>query len=144
MARTWNPIWKIDVQRIDRQHEGLYDRFDAFVEAASAGSRTVAATEALFFLSSYVDEHFRDEEAAMAEAGYPGLADHRELHRGFARELAELTGSFRAKGATPSFLLALANLFESWLTLHITRADQRFGDFLRARASGGERAGSGS
>jgi len=136
VARSWDPKWRLGLTAIDAQHEGLFDRFDAFVEAASAGARTGAATDALFFLSRYVEEHFGDEEQAMAEAGYPGLAEHRALHGGFVQELAGLSAQFRQGGASPPFLLALANLFESWLTLHITREDARFGEFLRARSGG--------
>jgi hemerythrin len=131
VARSWNPKWKIDVAAIDAQHEGLFDRFDAFVEAASTQDRTAAATEALFFLSRYVEEHFGDEERSMADADYPGLQAHRELHQGFVRELAGLSARFREGGPTPAFLMALGNLFESWLSLHITREDRAFGEFLR-------------
>jgi hemerythrin len=134
VARSWNPKWKIGIAALDAQHEGLFDRFDAFVEAASSQDRAAAATEALFFLSRYVDEHFGDEERAMADAGYPGLPVHRELHQGFVRELAGLSTRFREGGPTPSFLMALGNLFESWLTLHITREDRAFGEALRRQA----------
>ena len=136
MPRTWNPRWKIGVAAIDAQHEALFDRFDAFIETASAGARITASNEALAFLSRYVDEHFGDEERAMAEAAYPGLEEQRELHRTFVQELAGLSARFREGGPTPTFLLDLANLFECWLTLHITRVDQRFAEFLRARGGG--------
>jgi hemerythrin len=136
VARSWNPKWKVDVASIDQQHERLFDRFDAFVEAASGHERTAAATDALFFLSGYVDEHFGDEEQAMEGAGYPGLPVHRELHQGFVRELAGLSARFREGGPTPAFLMALGNLFESWLSLHITREDRAFGEFLREQGGG--------
>ena len=38
----------------------------------------------------------------------------------------------REAGATSAFLLDLANLFEQWLTAHITREDRRFGAYLAA------------
>ncbi len=136
VARSWDPKLKIDVAAIDSQHEGLFDRFDTFVEAASArdhGAVRREASDALAFLARFVDEHFGDEELAMAESGYPDLERHRELHRAFTRELAGLVERHRVQGATPSFLLALANLFESWLTLHISQVDQRLGEFLRGR-----------
>jgi hemerythrin len=134
VSRSWNPKLKIGVLAIDVQHEGLFERFDAFVEAASDRDRKVAALEALSFLSRYVDEHFADEERAMADARYPNLAAHREMHRSFSKELTELTVRFFNHGATPSFLLALANLFETWLTMHISHVDQKFGEFLRGQA----------
>lgn len=137
MTRTWNPKWRIEVAPLDAQHEELFDRFDAFVEAASDRNRTVAATEALFFLSRYVEQHFADEERAMEESGYPGLGLHREMHHAFVKELVGLSARHAAQGTTPSFLLALANLFEAWLSLHISREDQRFGAHLREQAAGG-------
>jgi len=137
VAKSWNPKLRIDVPAIDAQHEELYDRFDAFVEAASDRDRKAAAYEALSFLSRYVDEHFADEERSMADHRYPDLAAHRELHRAFSKELTELTLRFFNQGPTPSFLLALANLFESWLSMHIAQVDQKFGEFLRSEGSAG-------
>jgi hemerythrin len=133
VARSWNPKLKIGVGAIDVQHEELYDRFDAFVEAASDRDRKAAASQALAYLTRYVDEHFADEERSMADHRYPNLGAHRELHRSFSRELADLTARFFSQGATPSFLLALANLFESWLSMHISLVDQKYGEFLRER-----------
>ena len=139
---SWNPKWKIGVAVIDAQHQELFQRFDTFVEKASDRDRTAAASEArdaLAFLARYVDQHFADEEQAMAEAGYPGLALHRDMHHTFVQELTELSERHRLQGASPSFLLALANLFESWLTLHISHVDQKFGEFLRRQGAGAAR-----
>jgi len=136
VPRSWNEKWRIGGAADHAKKQELFDRFDAFVEAASDRNRTVAATEALFFLSRYVEEHFADEEQAMEESGYPGFELHREMHHAFVKELVEVSARHAAQGTTPSFLLALANLFESWLTLHITRVDQKFGVYLRERQAG--------
>lgn len=132
MSITWSPRLEVGVDTIDAQHRELFERFEAFDRAARAGDQAAEAARALAFLSRYVDEHFGEEEQVMSAAAYPGLALHRDMHRAFTGELAELAERHRAHGATPSFLLAFANLFESWLVLHITKVDQKLGLFLRA------------
>jgi hemerythrin len=135
VARSWNPKWKIGVAEIDAQHEELFDRFDHFVEEAADLDRIGAATEALHFLARYVDQHFKDEEQAMAGAGYPALAAHQALHRDFVAALDKLIVRFVRERSTPGFLEALKDHFERWLTGHIAAEDQRFGDHLGPRPS---------
>jgi len=75
-------------------------------------------------LSDYIFKHFREEEAIMAQVGFPGLVEHREMHKEFARKSMGFNKRYRSgeDGLAVEMLLFLSN----WLIEHIKGEDPRY------------------
>lgn len=87
-----------------------------------------ALADAVYGLVDYATEHFTDEEALMAEAGFPQAHVHAALHA----ELSERLGSYLIKlmDEDPIVASELVEFFTSWLRSHIEREDRAFTDWL--------------
>lgn len=131
---------------IDDQHEGLF-RLAARVEekigmcSLGQGPESTpvdgdgceermddAVADAVYGLVDYATEHFADEEALMADAGFPQAHIHAALHV----ELSERVGSYLMKliGEEPVVASELVEFFTSWLQTHIEREDRTFTEWL--------------
>jgi hemerythrin-like metal-binding protein len=115
---------------IDEQHElflGMLSELGAQIEA---GEHRQGVLDAFQGMRIYADGHFTDEEALMAEAGYPELLAHCQLHETFRRMVGELEGRV---GEGPGLLsLETLEFLGAWFIGHIQNEDQRFAAFARA------------
>lgn len=126
---TWSDDLAIDDSQIDYQHRQLIDTIGDIEDALAAGDpRRVA--EALPFLCQYTVTHFADEERVLQLIGWPQLAEHRELHRGFTHRLAELEIACRRGDLTAGTMLL--GFLAAWLAGHIRGADREFASEVRA------------
>jgi hemerythrin len=130
MGIRWTPQVAVGIDSIDAQHRELFDRADRLIAAMEACRGAAEVSRLLAFLEAYAEEHFREEEALMGRAGYPGLAAHRTLHGEFEHELAALRTAYDGSG--PSSLLAICanHLVCDWLLLHVSREDRAFARWL--------------
>jgi hemerythrin len=109
--------------QVDYEHASLVAQFDRLERDLRQGdANDVAGTVA--FLLSYVIEHFTHEEAVLAEAHWPGLAEHRVTHGEFIAQLEHFVQAHHA--GEPGLGLAVAELLSGWLISHINTADQEW------------------
>lgn len=87
-----------------------------------------AVADAVFGLVDYITEHFEDEQALMASAGYPAASVHAALHT----ELSMRVASYTTRYLNESELAAgeLIDFFGEWLCSHIMTHDRAFTDWL--------------
>lgn len=133
MAIVWDPSLEIGVEPIDSQHRELFRRIDRLLEASAARTTATEVGAMLEFLASYVREHFRTEEELMARLEYPGAAEHRAEHVGFAAELENLRREYAAEGGTALLVVRVTSRATQWLREHIYRADRELGKFAADR-----------
>ena len=134
MALEWTSGLRVGVDEIDEQHQELFRRAERLILALRAGDRG-EVEPLLHYLSDYVVSHFECEERWMERAEYPGLAAHRDAHRRFRDEFAELTREYRRKGPTPLVALTVHNWLAAWLKEHIGGADVAMARWLSARGT---------
>lgn len=86
---VWDESYSVGVALLDQHHRHLAELINRL--AACAAERGVSENVAgiLEALVSYAEYHFHHEEAMMEEAGYPGLAAHREEHLAFCERIAD-------------------------------------------------------
>ncbi len=126
---SWSDDLAIDDSQIDFQHRQLLDAIGDLEDALATGDKQQVA-EAAPFLLLYAQTHFADEERVLGLIGWPKLAEHRELHRGFGRRLDELEGACsRGDLAAGTMLLGF---LAAWLAGHIRGVDHEFADEVRA------------
>jgi hemerythrin len=132
MVLQWDPGLALGHADIDRQHQELFRRFGALVEAMDFGN--VQGIGGLFdYLGEYVKTHFAAEERIMAETAYPGAYVHASAHARFIREYGELRMLFDAAGASPGVAVKTRVWIEDWLRAHIAGVDQALARHLIAR-----------
>ena len=135
---TWDPALETGNATIDEQHRRLFALANELADAIATcklsddgpceeDENTLA--NAIYGLTDYCVEHFGDEEALMAAAGYPRLPMHRSLHERLAGEtLKHAADYFNEVGMIPA---TLAPFFTEWLTNHIRREDLDFAEYRR-------------
>lgn len=111
------------IQAIDRQHVEWFQALETLRKAVAAGRGERTVAQALAFAVSYTQRHFGDEEAAMAKAGYAGLAEHRAQHAQLATRLAELTAQHGNDFDCAQEVLALMG---GWIREHIAGTDKLY------------------
>jgi hemerythrin len=124
----WDPCLETGDKMIDEQHRSLFALANGLHEAVLAPERDPeTVTDAIYRLSDYVVQHFADEEALMAAAGYPDVGVHRSLHDHLAGEVLKFTADW-VNGADVD-IETLAPFLTSWLQEHIRGEDKRFVEF---------------
>jgi hemerythrin len=127
---AWDPSLSVGHPVIDAQHQELFTRFGALVEAMEAGQSTDVA-ELFAFLGRYAVEHFGTEEKLMDETRYPGAAVHKAAHARFVREYGDLVAFYQANGASRAVVVKARTWIGGWLRAHIMGVDLALAKFLR-------------
>lgn len=134
MAYTWNTSYAVNVPEIDRQHQELFKRINALLEAMQAQQGSAAITETLRFLESYVVEHFNMEAGLMTRASYPDKTAHLAEHTAFMKDFSEMKAKFAANPGSTVLVLQVQKVLCDWLVNHIKRVDTKLGEFLKVKA----------
>lgn len=115
---------KLGVELIDQQHERLVDLINNLIEVGPDEGDRKMVGETLDELSDYIFKHFKEEETIMQQVEYPGLEEHRKLHKEFVKVTMDFNKRFRMKeeGLGVEMLLFLS----SWLIDHIKGEDPNY------------------
>jgi hemerythrin len=131
VAINWNDSLETGIPEIDNQHKEMFVRINQLLDACHQGRGQETLGDVLNFLEDYARRHFMDEEALMAAKGYPELASHREMHREFMANVAEVKRRFQEEGPGVHIVVITNRVIAGWLNTHIRRVDKKFGEFLR-------------
>lgn len=126
---TWSNDYSVGVQSIDGQHSSLFSMLNELHAAMMKGQAKSVAGTVLRRLVSYTREHFAAEEAMMAAAKYPGLAQHRIKHLELTRQVEEFMGRFERGEAAVN--IELLSFLRDWLTSHIQKSDKEYTPWLK-------------
>jgi len=119
----WRDAFRTGIPSVDHEHAeliGLLNLLHAEIIRQDAG----AVDRFLGELHDAIASHFALEEAVMREAGYPGLARHKEDHE---RLLDEIRDLMEEQFAAVDADLAgnLAPRLERWFVSHFHEEDAR-------------------
>ena len=125
---TWNDDYLVGVRTLDNQHSLLFNHVNELHAAMVSGQARNMTGLVLRRLLRYARGHFSAEEAMMAASNFPGLAQHRNKHRGLTKHVEEFEARFeRGEGAINSQLLSFLC---DWLTNHIQNSDKEYGPWI--------------
>ncbi|MDR0947495.1 MAG: hemerythrin family protein [Ruminococcus sp.] len=130
---NWNESWATGNTLIDSEHKELFKAIDAMLEACQSGKGKDHLKKTMDFLKSYTAKHFADEEKLQQQSGYPDFQNHRKIHEGFKKYVAEICAQFEKEG--PSIkLVGLVNLnIGDWLIKHIQREDVKIALHIKSQ-----------
>lgn len=125
---SWDPIYRIGVDVIDQQHQGLFDIGNRFYDAWRQRVRGAVLRRIFDELLEYTSFHFAEEERLMQQIDYPSLQQHRANHE----ELVDLVNHYRSQlkvGRAGAERQAL-EFVRTWLRAHVLDADKKIGLYL--------------
>ena len=81
---VWQEEFNIGVDIIDKEHQRLFKIINKLFAFKKEGKNSeFACQEGIKFFKGHAVKHFADEEAYMTSIHYEGLAQHRQIHKGF-------------------------------------------------------------
>lgn len=127
---AWSDEYSVHLRVIDNDHKDLVTTVNTLHEAISGGAKRGQIGQIIGNLAKYVDEHFAREEALMETYEYPGLAQHKRIHRHLTRTVYAVRIIFgsKPKMIDPGKLLGF---LRDWLIHHILEEDTKYAPYLR-------------
>jgi hemerythrin-like metal-binding protein len=118
--------------QIDREHREVLESLSDVRSALKLGRPGRELAGKLEAFAVIVEKHFASEEELMRSSGYDGAGAHAAEHQRLLGQLQSVQGDFASGAINPGGALAL--FVEVWTAQHIERHDNRFIDYLNARA----------
>jgi len=125
---AWNSKYSVGVKALDGQHTVLFNTLNDLHAAMMKGEAHKMTGQLLRTLVDYTRTHFSAEESMLAQAKYPGLADHHKLHVDLMKQVEDYSARFDRGEITLN--LHLLNFLRDWLTNHIQKVDHEYGPWL--------------
>lgn len=125
---TWNSRYSVGVKTLDSQHTILFGLLNDLHAAMLKGQAQSLTGPLLRKLVDYTHTHFATEERMLAEARYPGLAEHKIKHSALIQKVEDYSARFEKGEITLN--LHLMNFLRDWLTEHIQKTDHEYGPWL--------------
>lgn len=124
----------VGIEQVDREHQKLFELagriYDSIAVDMIAPMNQIQA--AIAELIDSTKTHFASEESLMETNGYPGLAEHRELHAYLISRIEDFEKSVElGEQLTP---VDAYEFLCSWLGDHIQASDKNFGAYFSQRA----------
>ncbi len=126
---------RVNVPEIDAQHERLVDLINQLHTAMAQGSKVDVLGGLIDALIEHTRFHFQYEEGLMADAGFPGLAKHKDEHDRLLRRIVDLAQRFHDGDLLLSFAVMVD--LKGWALVHIEKFDIALGAFLNRRSAVG-------
>lgn len=125
---TWKKKHSVGVQALDNQHVTLLGILNALHAVSMRGQAQSVAGALLRQLTEFNRIHLSTEEGLMETEKFPGLAQHRELHRELTSKLSEY--SARHENGDPTVYVPLLRSLYDRFTIHTLIHDMEFGRWL--------------
>jgi len=133
----WKEAYRIGVEKVDAQHQELFNRVAAFLKAIKGEGdweqKVELVKKTLEFMQGYVVEHFADEEAYQKEINYPDFAKHYQIHEDFKAEVAKYAQKLAESGFSEEVAQEFGRKLMAWLIYHVAMEDQKIGEYVRSQ-----------
>jgi hemerythrin len=119
----WNERYRLGISHIDEQHKKLFEIVAQIAALDALTSTKEELKSILGELSSYMSEHFSDEEVYMHRIGFPEYEYHQKLHR----EIIEFVNSSVTSSPTLAMIRTkLKFIIKKALIDHIIIEDMKY------------------
>jgi len=127
----WSDWHEIGIPSIDDQHKNLFEALNRLHDAIQSDEGEAFVARTLAFLVDHTVTHFQDEEAQMALAAYPGLAEHQAEHSLMLKRVDEAQTQYLTDHSSMK-ALALGEMMATWAPQHILGMDELFAAAVKA------------
>jgi hemerythrin len=128
----WDEALSVNNDAIDAQHKKWIEIHNRLHEALISGNFNKVDTvcgETLQAMVGYTRYHFQFEEDYMKTIGFPGIVEHRRLHKDFDSKIYTLQREFMEGQVILNS--GVLKLIKAWLLEHITHEDKKFSLYLQ-------------
>jgi hemerythrin-like metal-binding protein len=133
--RSERIAWSADLETgndlIDSQHKQLIEALGNLMDACSGGKGRSVLVETFDFLEGYTAKHFGDEESLQKQYNYPDYPNHKKLHDGFKRVVADIGRQLKKEGPTVALVGKVNANVAGWLINHIKHEDTKVAAHVR-------------
>lgn len=132
----WKPEMSVGMEELDEDHRFLIKVINRLAENSAGDGNAEAVGECLASLRNYAEFHFAREEDVMRACGYSTLSEHRDEHRAFSGQIADVARSFETGGPDAGMVVneALLTYLKDWLTHHILVVDMGYRPLVEGNA----------
>lgn len=128
---NWKTDFELGIPEFDGQHKHLVAIMNRLHDEMKKGAPAHALHAILADLINYTRTHFRDEELAMQQSGYPRLQQHRNEHEELTASVLRFQKDLEEGRIALS--IQLLNFLKVWLRDHIQDSDRAYSPHLRSR-----------
>ncbi len=121
--------YSIHVPKMDADHQRIIDGMNKLHTLYSAKAPVVQLSNALNDLAKVTVAHFSAEETYMASIQFPGLAQHKIIHKNLLEQINAHKAKFDASGKLTDDFFAF---LKTWLKSHICGIDVKYGEHAKA------------
>jgi hemerythrin len=133
----WDEALSVQNDEIDGQHKKwieIHNRLHEVLISGNMSNIDKIGVETLQAILEYARYHFKFEEDYLKRIDYPGLVEHRRLHKDFdTRAYASYREILAGQVVLNSEIL---KVMKNWLLEHILHEDQKYRRFLQGAPSG--------
>ena len=131
---VWHPSDACGNPLLDSQHQRLYMLANQVLADKLTECEGRTCIEHMAKLVVEIERHFKDEEEILSSIGYPGAAEHRQIHADLVSKAKKLMGRMAADD------LSLGDLFnfiaDDMISKHMIVEDRKFFPFIVSEIRG--------
>jgi len=128
---VWTEGFSVGVSEMDNQHKKIIAMINTLIKEPKATTNSITVSDLLSDMIQYTQEHFQNEEALMAEHGYPLKDQQSEQHRTFIKKTVDFCSAVEA--GVDIVPQAMLDYLKNWLVHHILEQDMKYKPFFLAR-----------
>lgn len=127
---VWYRKYSVGNDLLDVQHKKMFNVINSLYADISRGVQHIDIMKILGYLHQYAKQHFKEEEKAMQECGYPALLSHKIMHWIYIKKIDTFMEQIQNTNADiqHSLLFFLGN----WWKNHILGFDQKYASYLKS------------
>lgn len=124
----WTDDLNINDENIDNQHKQIFSILNKMNKALPEDSNNKEFARLLTALTEYGLTHLKDEEKLMSDNHYPGLEEHKRVHKAYLLKIANFNIKFYETSRQE-----VVDFLTNWWYNHITGMDMKYRDFIRSK-----------
>ena len=129
----WDERFRLNVDTMDEQHQGLIQQMNHLFDLHHANAPTEQILTALGRLGELTVSHFKQEEQYMQSIGYPELSVHQGTHASLLKTFEQYRAQIvAANGEIPRKFF---DFLRFWLSSHICGIDAKYSKFSHELAA---------
>jgi hemerythrin len=129
---VWDSSFSVGCDEMDHQHRRIVDVINRLIENPDCAVNSELVSFTLTELTRYASDHFKAEEALLADYDYSKLLEHREEHQQYRRQVVALCQDTIAQShLVPQ---ALIHFIRDWWVNHILEEDMKYRSLFEQQA----------
>jgi hemerythrin len=124
----WSADLSVNNEIIDKQHKHIFTILDQLNMQLPEDAKNCQFARLLTELTDYGLTHLKEEEKIMAEKQYPGLDEHKKIHKAYLLKVAMFNIKFHETSQKE-----VVDFLKNWWYNHISKMDMQYRDFIESK-----------